>query len=113
MDTEKYRRLWKKAQTRIKRSFLRFKRKMLVKSQKEEIWDSCMKVHFYLCMNEYFEYNEGIPETYLQLAVAEPELLEKVWRLYLREEHLDYRTWKGIDELLEALLERWRLPLAG
>ena len=103
----------RKAQCRVEKEYVRFKRKLIYQSTKEEIWKACGKIHFFECMKEYFELNECIPREYLELAAAEPGLVERAWRLYLREEQLEYRTWVEMDELLEALLMRWRIPLAG
>lgn len=103
----------RKACRRVEKEYIRFKRKLIYQGSKEEIWEACGKIHFFECMKEYFALNEWIPRGYLELAVTEPEFLERAWRLYLREEQLQYRTWAEIDELLEALLMRWRIPLAG
>lgn len=55
----------KKAQRKIKREFLRFKRTLLVHYTKEEIFECCGKIQFYTCMEIYFEQNEEISEAYL------------------------------------------------
>lgn len=105
--------LSEKARRSIRREFRRFKRRLIYHGSREEIWEACGKIHFFFCLKEYFEWNEGIPVEYLELAAAEPALMERAWRQYLRDESLNYRTWKEIDRLLEAVLMHWRLPLAG
>lgn len=103
----------RKARYRVKKEYVRFKRRLMCRGTKEEVWNACRKIHFFECLREYFDFNARIPEKYLELAAAEPELMERAWRLYLREERLEYGTWTEIEELLEELLMRWRVPAAG
>lgn len=105
--------LRRRAQKCVEKEYGRFKKKMVYKSSREEVWEACAKIHFYLCMKEYFELNDRIPEEYLELAQAEPELIEKAWRTYLADERLEYRTWTEIDRLLEEVFLKWKLPLAA
>lgn len=103
----------RKAQRNIEKEFLRFKRKMIYRYTKEDIWEACNKIHFYVSLKEYFDLNERIPIIYLELAYAEPALIETAWNVFLKEERLGYRTWPEITELLEEVLFRWRLSEAG
>lgn len=105
--------LKKTVRRKVEREFRRFKRTMIYGASKEELWEACGKIHFYDCLYEYFDLNEKIPEIYLELAYAVPDFLETVWRVYLKQEDSGYQTWSEINDLLEKVLMRWKLPLAG
>lgn len=107
--------LRKKEGHKVERELACFKRRMLYRNSREDIWNACGKIHFYCCLNEYFLFNEKIPTVYLELAVLTPGFLDLVWKVYLNADtdHSGYQTWEEIDRLLEAVLMQWNLPLAG
>lgn len=102
----------RKAQRNIRKEFLRFKRELFLRHTKGDIWEACEKIHFYTCMREYFQLNEKIPRVYLELAQARRGLIGMAWDEYLKEERLRYQTWPELEELLEAVLLKWRMPRA-
>lgn len=107
------RKLYKKARKSIEREFFRFRRTNLIHARKAEIWDICHKIHFYSCVKEYFSLNSGIPKLYLELAVAEPALLQTMWNTYLKHENLQYQTWEEIEEILETVVLQWKVSKAA
>ena len=101
-------RLYKKARKRVEREVFRFRRVTLIHARKADIWDLCHKVHFYTCVKEYFSLNSGIPQLYLELALADPALVQTMWNTYLKNEHLQYQTWEDIEEILETVVIQWK-----
>lgn len=91
--------LMKKVQT----EYTIFKYKMLSDGRKE-IYDACAKIFYYECMHEYFEYNEEIPEKFVDAMADTENIMERLYVLYLKNEHLQVDTWKAIEELLEAYI---------
>lgn len=45
--------------------------------------------------------------------MKEKRPLAAMWETYLREDYLRYQTWEEIEEILEAMLMKWKLPMAG
>lgn len=86
----------KKAYRKILREFRRYKRKQMISSTKEEIWEACGKIHFYCCLKEYFQYKQDIPRGYLCLVLELAEPISAMWQFYLREEHTMYLTWREL-----------------
>lgn len=101
-------RLQKRARTKIGREFSRFKRTSMFRMTKEEIWDTCHRIHFYCSVYEYFCMNTEIPTLYLELAVSDPALMQTMWGIYLRKETLQYQTWEDIEEILEQVVLHWK-----
>ena len=101
-------RLYKKAKNRIEREVFRFRRVTLTHARKADIWDNCHKIHFYTCVKEYFSLNTRIPQVYLELAIADPSLVQTMWNTYLKYEHLQYQTWEDIEEILEVVVIQWK-----
>lgn len=102
-----------RAVRKVLRECGRYKKRMLTKMSKEEIWESCGRIHFYCCVREYFAYNPEIPPEYLMIVSAIQEPVSAMWQLYLKLSSLQYETWEGIEEILDELLLSWRLPQAG
>ena len=50
---------------------------------------------------------------YLELVLAVPDFLDMAWRVYLKQEDSGYQTWSEISDLMEKILMRWKLPIAG
>lgn len=103
----------KKAYRKILREYQKFKRKLIYRSEKEVLWESCNKIHFYSSIREYFELNEKIPEVCLDFIMTDSRPIETMWRLYLKKEFLGYQTWQEIDELIDEIIMTWNRPLAG
>lgn len=80
-----------------------FKMKMLSQAP-DEIYNKCNKIHFYECLHEYFVYQEHLNPEFLQAASMETDILEALWRVYLKLEHLEVNTWEQIENLFEAYL---------
>lgn len=103
----------KRAYRKVLKEFQNYKRKVMYRMSRNEIWNACGKIHFYSCIKEYFELNDRISQAYLELVLAEPSPVRMLWETYLQEESLRYQTWDEIDELLENVLLKWRAPMAG
>lgn len=103
----------KKAWKRVQGEYQRFKRKVMYRFSKEEVWDASSRIHFYQTVKEYFELNDRIPDKYLILILAEAHPLAAMWQTYLEKEQLGYQTWSEIDELLEDMISNFKLPIAG
>jgi len=101
------------AKRKVEKEYQKFKKNVIFHKCKEEIWELCTKIQFYTCIEEYFALNSRIPEEYLLLAMAEPKVIEKAWKKYLRDDSLSYSTWGEIDELFSCLLMSWKMPKAG
>lgn len=99
--------LRRKAKHKIRREFQRFKRKCIYRMTKQELWDACEKVHFYCCVQEYFDLKDQIPAVYLKLVLTEPLFLDFFWRFYLQTEKKRYQTWEELEVLLDAALLAW------
>ena len=105
--------LRKSAVKKVLKEFKNFKRKMIYRLSKRELWERCNKIHFCICVREYFELNERIPKVYLELVMAQPMFLEWLWSSYLKREGNGYQTWEEIEALLDAGLMEWNQPIAG
>lgn len=103
----------KQAKRKVQKEFRQFKRKVIYRYSKTEIWEACSKIHFYSCMKEYFDLNEEIPKCYLNLVLAEPGFLEAAWKVYLKEETCRCDTWEEVSRLLDVMLTGWKLPAVG
>lgn len=68
---------------------------------KEEIMNKCSKIHFYGCVKEYFQYNDGISEDVFEFLFWKKEIIHSLWELYLKHERFGCSTWEQIDEMLE------------
>lgn len=101
------------ARRKVEREFRHFKRRMMYGTPKEGIWEACGRIHFYNCLYEYFDLNGKIPMVYLELVLAVPDFLDMAWRVYLKQEDSGYQTWSEISDLMEKILMRWKLPIAG
>lgn len=89
--------------TRVKRAIHREYqqfRKNILKRRKDEIYESCGKIYFYACIEEYFHYNKRIPERCLKDISRFRFSIAHLWKVYLKNEEASVVTWKGIEELL-------------
>lgn len=64
-----------------------------------EIYDNCSMIRFYECIYEYFIYKENIKEEYMLIA-KEDNIIEKLYDVYLKYEHLCCDSWSDIDSIL-------------
>lgn len=69
--------------------------------EKEKIMDMCDKIYFYDCVAEYFQENEHIPQKIIVFLLSKKDIIHNLWLHYLKYEHLEFTTWKRIEELLE------------
>jgi hypothetical protein len=83
-----------------------FKYKMMSAST-QEIYDSCKKICFYECMQEYFVYCEQINREFVETAVQRDDILETLWNIYLKYEYLRADTWKEIEDILNVYVSEW------
>lgn len=103
----------KQARKKVLREYRLFKRRFRYRKTFGDLWEACGQVHFYSTVKEYFELNEKIPKVYLELIMKEERPLAAMWETYLSEDYLRYQTWEEIEEILEAMLIKWKLPMAG
>lgn len=104
--------LKRRIQRRVCWEYRKFKWKMRWSSF-EEMWDASSRILFYSAVREYFEFNDRIPEIYLDVLAMESCPVEAMWEMYLKEVHLQYQTWEEIEEILETMLMKWRISIAG
>ena len=99
---------------KIQKEFYGFKRRLIRKGSKTEIFDNCLKINFCCCLKEYFELNKEIPFVYLQTAYHINGFLELAWRYFLKYEELRYETWEEIDRLMKCMADHeWALVITG
>ena len=89
----------KKLLKKIQQEYVIFKYKMLSGNRKE-IYDSSNQIIFYECLHEYFLYYEEISESFIEVTKDMDNILERLYVLYLKYEHLQVYTWDNINELI-------------
>ena len=87
----------------IEQEYQLFKIRMLSQAP-DEIYNRCNEIHFYECLHEYFEYHGELNPEFLQAVSMEAGILETLWGIYLKLEHLEVNTWEQIEDLFEAYL---------
>lgn len=85
---------------KIKKEYEYFKYKMLSNCCRV-IYDSCNIIRFYECINEYFQYNEEIDSSIMDVLSEHEDILGSLYDFYLKHEELDVGTWKEVEELLD------------
>lgn len=83
----------------IHREYHQF-RKSILKWRKDEIYESCGKIYFYACIEEYFRYNKYIPKRFFRDMVRFQLSIAHLWKVYLKNEEASVVTWKGIEALI-------------
>ena len=88
----------------VEREFELFKYKTLSKSR-NEIFEDCGIIRFYSCVHEYFMYVDEIEEAHGKACLRCGEnVIDTLYRLYLKYEYLRYSRWEDIEELLNVLV---------
>ena len=98
----------------IQEEYGRFRCEML-KLSNEELFEQCSRVRFYSCLNEYFMYNENIPQRILDLAGSGAFSICGAWLFYLKHEAYGCETWEAISEMILAMYKKrgWRVRTYG
>jgi len=66
----------------------------MMEKDKKEIFESCDKIKFYICVSEYFRENEDISKEAVKKLEHTKHPLEELWMYYLEHEYI-YRHWDG------------------
>lgn len=85
---------------KIKGEHAVFKHKML-SGTVQETYDFCRHICFYESLREYFLYKECICREFLEAARERKNILEELWKIYLKDEYLKADTWEEIEILLQ------------
>ena len=104
--------LHRKAKRKIEKEFKNYKKFNLKYASKAEIWDICHRIYIYTVCMEYFSLNPDIPKVYLELALADPALLQTIWSTYKKYEQLKCDTWNDVEDILAQVLLHWKLQAA-
>lgn len=99
------------ARRNILRAHRRFKQEML-RADKNTIWNHSEKISFVGRAVEYYLHSENIPEVFYQMAVAEPALLDMMYRVYEKEMDSSGNPSYDFDKLLELVLINWGVDAA-
>lgn len=94
------------AKRNILRAYRRFKQEMLW-ADKKTVWNHAEKISFLEGVVEYFMHDENIPEVFYQMAVAEPDLLNKMYRAYKDGKKATTYTVTDFSGVLEQILLSW------
>jgi hypothetical protein len=94
-------RLKAKIARRAWREYMQFKRDMFHR-KKRELWENCQKIHFYCCVMEYFHYRRESSHDWAALIYCK-QPIKAMWDCYQQNEHLEYSTWKDVEEILYEL----------
>ena len=94
------------AQRNILRAYRRFKQEMLW-ADKKTVWDNAEKISFVEGVVEYFLHDETIPEVFYQMAVAEPDLLNRMYQAYKESKKATGYSVTDFTEALEQILLSW------
>lgn len=78
----------------------------MMEKDKNEIFESCNKIKFYICVSEYFEWKEDISKKAVESLKDTNRPLEKLWQYYLDHEYIAASTWSDIDGLLSCYSDR-------
>ncbi|MEZ3424591.1 MAG: hypothetical protein K1W39_12875 [Lachnospiraceae bacterium] len=78
----------------------------MMEKDKNEIFESCNKIKFYICVSEYFEWKEDIDKKHVEALKNIIHPLEALWQYYLDHEYIRASTWEDIDELLACYSDR-------
>lgn len=89
---------------RIETEHTIFKYRMLA-SAAAEIYENCNVIRFYECIYEFFQYAENIEKEYTDACLMHENVIEALYRLYMKYEYLRYSRWEDIEEILSALVE--------
>lgn len=89
---------------RIQREYRQFQHRVL-KLKKKDIMDMCVKIRFYHCIREYFQYNSVIPEDIFLFLLPKKDIIYSMWELYLKYEALDCSTWRQVEMILEYWMQ--------
>lgn len=82
-----------------------FRYRMLSK-QRTDIYQACNEIKFKECCYEYFLYKEDINPVYIAACLKECSVLDSLYAIYLKYEHLRCSTWEDIEEILEELTKK-------
>jgi len=72
----------------------------MMEKDKKEIFESCDKIKFYICVSEYFRENEDISKEAVKKLERIKHPLEELWMYYLDHEYIQALGWEDIDMLL-------------
>lgn len=89
---------------RIETEHTIFKYRMLA-SPVAEVYDNCNVIRFYECIYEFFQYAEDIKKEYTDACLRYEDVIETLYRLYMKREYLRYSRWTDIEEILSALVQ--------
>ena len=84
---------------RVKREFNRFYFR-IIHMEKERIIERCNQIHFYYCVQEYFEYNERVSDEALSFLFKKKDIIHSMWDYYIKYEELECSTWTQIEEII-------------
>lgn len=90
---------------KVVKEFNAYKKRLLFRNSKRNIFEKCNKIHFYCCVKEYFEENPNIPPLYIQVANNTDQFIEIAWRYYLKFEDLHYSTWWELERIFRRMVE--------
>lgn len=90
--------------SRIQREYRQFQHRVL-KLKKKDIMDMCVKIRFYHCIREYFQYNSVIPEDIFLFLLPKKDIIYSMWELYLKYEALECSTWRQVEMILEYWMQ--------
>ena len=90
---------------KIETEYSLFRYKMLSDST-QEVYDSCRKICFYECINEYFQYSREISADFVNATRQSDKILAELWQIYLKYEYLGMDTWEEIEDILNTYTDR-------
>lgn len=86
-----------------------FFKNRILSGSKKSIYNSCGEIVFYESVYEYFKYNEDIEGRIWTVLYNEVRngnsITDELYRIYLKNEHLQVNTWDDIRELVEVYIE--------
>ena len=94
------------AKRKILNEYEAYKKDVIRCNNPEIIWDLCIRIAFFSCVAEYFEFNEAIPEPFLQVVEKSVHPIYAMWTEYLKNEELQYARWEDIEMILKQMAEK-------
>ncbi|MCI9080471.1 MAG: hypothetical protein HFH68_16450 [Lachnospiraceae bacterium] len=88
----------------INKEYHTFRKSMLLKNP-QEIYESYGEIYFYECLYEYFQYNENIDGSFIDLVHDTKNIISKLEYIYEDNEYLTVYTWNGIDNIIDYYMQ--------
>lgn len=113
MNRKKYKRgdspkLQKQVLQYAEQEYKLFKYRMLSNPPKK-VYDRCVKIRFYECLHEYFQYKDMTDGNFLEKIANEETVYSTLWETYLKYEYLGVETWEDIEELLQVYISEGQI----